>query len=608
MQFNSEQLKAIRHGEGPALVIAGPGSGKTSVLTNRIKNLIEEYKVNPENILVITFSKAASVEMQNRFINLCGKEFYSVNFGTFHSVFFQIIHSVYNYNTNNILNLRQKRELMMHAIKATGVLENPENEFVDTLLNEVSGYMNSNEMAKINSATNISTEQFLMIYREYGDSKKSIGKIDFEDMLVIVRDLFRERRSVLDEYRKRFKYILIDEYQDINSIQYDIVKMLAGTSANLWVCGDDDQSIYGFRGARPEYMLGFIRDYPKAGVYRLSVNYRCSSKIIQIAGLTIEENSNRFAKNIECGSGKEGFVKVIACESTLQEYEYIEEIISKNKGRSIALLLRTNNEASRYADILRGRKIACNMREKAVNPYESECYRIFYNYLKLADNNTGQMNIKYLLPVINKPVRYIRRDSIKGDSISFEELIKANSGRRNLLFIIKSMEYHMHKLKQFKDLYSRINYIRKGIGIDKYMSENLMGGDKYISYLATADWLQDSSRIFGTVDEMNEYAKAYGEYVQDTAHDLKTGTGSGDSVSVMTFHASKGLEFDIVIIPHVNEGVVPHKKAVGEDVEEERRLFYVAMTRAKDELYISYIEGGLGEKHLKSRFLYKLVK
>ncbi|MBQ0027340.1 MAG: UvrD-helicase domain-containing protein [Lachnospiraceae bacterium] len=238
MQFNSEQLKAIRHGEGPALVIAGPGSGKTSVLTNRIKNLIEEYKVNPENILVITFSKAASVEMQNRFINLCGKEFYSVNFGTFHSVFFQIIHSVYNYNTNNILNLRQKRELMLHAIKATGVLENPENEFVDTLLNEVSGYMNSNEMAKINSATNISTEQFLMIYREYGHSKKSIGKIDFEDMLVIVRDLFRERRSVLDEYRKRFKYILIDEYQDINSIQYDIVKMLAGTSANLWVCGD----------------------------------------------------------------------------------------------------------------------------------------------------------------------------------------------------------------------------------------------------------------------------------------------------------------------------------------------------------------------------------
>lgn len=238
MQFNSEQLKAIKHGDGPALVIAGPGSGKTAVLTNRIKFLIESKSIPPENILVITFSKAASYEMQNRFVNLCGENFYPVNFGTFHSIFFQIIHSVYNYNTSNIMSLWNKREFMRHAIKESGILDNAENEMIDCLISDVSFYKNSNESCEVKSSSNITNDQFIKIYKEYRSAQIAAGKIDFEDMLLIVRNLFAKNKNILREYQEKYRYILIDEYQDINLIQYEIIRMLAGREANLWVCGD----------------------------------------------------------------------------------------------------------------------------------------------------------------------------------------------------------------------------------------------------------------------------------------------------------------------------------------------------------------------------------
>lgn len=238
LQFNSEQLKAISHGEGPALVIAGPGSGKTAVLTHRIKYLIEENNISPENILVITFSKAASMEMQNRFIKICGEEFYPVNFGTFHSIFFQILSNVENYNVNSILKLKEKRELMSRAIFNARILDNPEKELIDELLSDVSFYKNSDETGKIDSVTNITEEQFLKIYREYCELQKSYNKIDFEDMLLNVKRIFQQNSQILARYQNMYKYILVDEYQDINSIQYEIIRLLAGKTANLWVCGD----------------------------------------------------------------------------------------------------------------------------------------------------------------------------------------------------------------------------------------------------------------------------------------------------------------------------------------------------------------------------------
>ena len=305
MKLSKIQLDAVRVTEGPALIIAGPGSGKTTVLTNRIKFLIEEHKVAPEEILVITFSKAAALEMRTRFYSMCEDSFYPVTFGTFHSVFFQIIHTQYHYNTSHILTLQKKRELMRLALKRSRIIDYPENELVDTLLKEVAYYKNTNESADFKSDTNINSEMWKIAYKQYRDLQIAENKIDFEDMLLIVRNLFRKNREVLTHYRSMYKYILIDEYQDINDIQYDCVRMLAGERANLWVCGDDDQSIYGFRGANPKIMLGFTDDYPNATVVKLTDNYRSSKRIVEAAGRVIAENQNRFNKDIR-GMGAEG--------------------------------------------------------------------------------------------------------------------------------------------------------------------------------------------------------------------------------------------------------------------------------------------------------------
>lgn len=610
MQFNPEQLKAIRHGDGPALVIAGPGSGKTAVLTNRIKFLIENHNVLPESILVITFSKAASIEMRNRFTTLCGENFYPVNFGTFHSVFFQIIHSVYNYNTSNIMTLRQKRELMRYAIRNASVLNNPENELIDCLISDVSFYKNNNEQCEVKSSSNISYEQFRLIYKEYRNAQIASGKIDFEDMLLIVRNLFSKKENILSEYQSRYQYILIDEYQDINSIQYEIVRMLAGNKANLWVCGDDDQAIYGFRGSKPEYMLRFGMDYPQVATYRLNINYRCANKIIEKAKQLIGENKKRFDKNIEGCNSKDGIFELCPCENKNKEYELIKNIIDENIDNSIAILLRTNIEASRYADILRSSGIKCSMTEKAINPYDSLVYKTLYYYLKLAEEDSENMSTQYLLPVLNKPVRYIRRDSINGAKIGFRQLLENNKEKRNAYFIIKTFEYHMKKLKEMTDLYSKINYIRKAIGIDGYIKEQSIEQDKVQSMLELADWIQDNSRNFLNVDEMNEYADRYMDIINDNSNEFYNIDMTDDNVlvNIMTYHASKGLEFDVVILPHVNEGFVPHKKAVGEEVEEERRLFYVAMTRARHSLYITYLNGNKKEHYMPSRFIYSIKK
>ena len=354
-------------------------------------------------------------------------------------------------------------------------------------------------------------------------------------------------------------------------------------------------------------MLGFCDDYSNAKVYRLNVNYRCADIIIEKAGIIISSNANRFDKNIIGHNDNGGIFKLIPCENPHKEYESITDIINREGNGSVAILLRTNAEASRYADMLRNSNIDCIMEEKAYNPYESPYYKIIYNYLKLADGNLNAMDVNYLLPILNKPLRYIRRDCIKGSRVSFNDILEANLNKRNMQFIIKTFEYHMKKMSLLTDLYSRINYIRKAIGIDKYIKETVSNGSKILSAMEILDWIQDSSRRFCNINEMHEYATRYSEDIVNKGAEYPE-KGNRKSVDIMTYHASKGLEYDTIILPHVNEGVVPHKRAIGAEVEEERRLFYVAMTRAKKNLYILFLQGNSKNKYMISRFLYKILK
>lgn len=606
MKLSKIQLDAVRVTEGPALVIAGPGSGKTTVLTNRIKFLIEEHKVAPEEILVITFSKAAALEMRTRFYSMCEDSFYPVTFGTFHSVFFQIIHTQYHYNTSHILTLQKKRELMRLALKRSRIIDYPENELVDTLLKEVAYYKNTNESADFKSDTNINSEMWKIAYKQYRDLQIAENKIDFEDMLLIVRNLFRKNREVLTHYRSIYKYILIDEYQDINDIQYDCVRMLAGDRANLWVCGDDDQSIYGFRGANPKIMLSFTNDYPNATVVKLTDNYRSSKRIVEAAGRVIAENRNRFNKDIR-GMGADGIpVELIHTKDEEEEDSRILEMINNTDKpyTDIAILLRTNIQATRFADLLRRNDIPYSIKDSVVNPFMNAFFFDILSYLRLRDSMVSQsdFSIRDLLRILNKPSRYLRSDLINTGAKCLDEVIESLSG--NLMYSqpLKVLKVQLRSMEKM-DMYESINFIRKGIGYDNYMKLRLMNRDRFSEYMENMNWIQDMAK---TCDDLNELI-----YLSEHYEEMFKGNenAAGEGVHLMTYHGSKGLEFDTVILPRINEGVVPGNRSRDtESIEEERRMFYVAMTRAKNRLIISFKIGTRLKPALPSRFINCLLK
>lgn len=605
LKLSKIQLDAVRVTEGPALVIAGPGSGKTTVLTNRIKFLIEEHHVAPEEILVITFSKAAALEMRTRFYSICEDSFYPVTFGTFHSVFFQIIHTQYHYNTSHILTLQKKRELMRLALRRSHIIDFPENELVDTLLKEVAYYKNTNERCDFKSDTNINRDMWLMAYRQYRDLQIAENKIDFEDMLLIVRNLFRKNLEVLTHYRSMYKYILIDEYQDINDIQYDCVRMLAGERANLWVCGDDDQSIYGFRGANPKIMLGFTDDYPNATVVKLTDNYRSSKRIVESAGRVIAENQNRFNKDIR-GMGAEGIpVELIHTKDEEEEDSRILGMI-KNSDKpytDYAILLRTNILATRFAELLRRNDIPYSIKDSVVNPFVNPYFYDCLSYLRLRESIVSQsaFSIRDLLRILNKPSRYLRSDLINTGTHSLDEVIEKLSG--NLMYsqplkVLRSQLMSMERM----DMYESINFIRKGIGYDNYMKLKLMNKDRFFEYMENMNWIQDMAKSCDDLKELVHLSEHYEEI-------LGNENDSIEGVHLMTYHGSKGLEFDTVILPRINEGVVPgNRSRDAESIEEERRMFYVAMTRAKNRLVISFKTGTRLKPALPSRFINCLLK
>ena len=307
--FNKPQSEAITHGKGPALILAGPGSGKTLVITQRVKNLIEKQHIRPSNILVITFTKAAATQMKERFTILMGEGRYPVTFGTFHAVFFSVLKNAYHYTAQNIIREEKKYQILYDIIHRMELEYEDEQEFMSGVLAEISLVKNEGIDLAHYYAKNCAADIFRKIYQQYEAGKQRAGLIDFDDMLVYTYELFRERKDILVLWQKQYPYILIDEFQDINKLQFEIVKMMALPHNNLFVVGDDDQSIYRFRGSKPELMLGFTKSYPDAEKILLDTNYRSDREIIKAAGNLIAHNSERFSKKIMAQSAQPGEVE-----------------------------------------------------------------------------------------------------------------------------------------------------------------------------------------------------------------------------------------------------------------------------------------------------------
>lgn len=613
MSLNQAQLRAVAHKDGPCMVLAGPGSGKTLTIAKRIEYLITEYKVRPEEILVITFTKYAANEMKERFRKVMGRSGIPVTFGTFHGIYYGILKWAYRLDQRNILSDREKYELLGQAAARmeweAAEYAGEENEYLQELAAEIGNVKNHCRDIGVYKSRRYDTRRFRELYLAYEEEKKRLRKIDFEDMILYCRELFLKRPDILKKWQKKFRYILVDEFQDVNQAQYDVVRMLAAPEDNLFVVGDDDQSVYGFRGAKPGIMLDFRKDYKEAKQILLDINYRSPAYVVDGALRVIDHNQERFDKKITACKGKGETIHIQEVKDPVEEGEYVLEKIREYYEKGIpydemAVLYRTSLEVRTLAEILAEDQIPFDIKEKPGNLYDHFIGKDMASYLHLAQ---GDCERRYFLQIANRPKRYISRDSMEGGRVSYESLRNFYCDKDWMMDRIDQLEWDMKMIRD-KTPFAAIQYIRKGIGYDEFLREYAACRKKPEEELtAVLDEIQQNSRSFQTIGEWLAHVKHYKEVMQEKNAAARDKREDKKGVSLMTMHGAKGLEFRLVFIIEGNEGCIPYRKAdMREELEEERRLFYVAMTRAKEKLIISYVKEKNGKDLCPSRFVEEL--
>lgn len=607
MSLNPSQVQAVIHKDGPCMVLAGPGSGKTLTITKRIEYLIGKHHVSPEEILVITFTKAASIEMKERFVRLCGQKAGPVTFGTFHGIYYGILKWAYRMNASNILSEEQKYQLLKQVIGRMEIDIDDEKDFLQGIAGEIGNIKNNQIPLAEYESLNCSEEVFREIFEQYEKERKRLKKIDFDDMLVLVYELFKKRPDILSMWQRKFRYILIDEFQDINQVQYDVIRMLAAPENNLFIVGDDDQSIYRFRCARPDIMLGFKKDYPDTKEILLDVNYRSTKAIVNGAARVIRHNVNRYPKQIITTNEQGETVHIQEVRHPIEESKYVVSQIQEAKKRGIpsseiAVLFRTNVEARALAETFMEYNMPFRMKERMPNLYEHFIAQDLTTYLKMA---LGDRSRKSFLAIMNRPNRYIGRDSVEGTTISFESLRKFYCDKDWMLDRIDQLEVDFRILKNMAP-YGAIQYIRKHIGYDEFLKEYAAFRKINMEDLKEVlREIEERAKAFRTIEEWFTHIEEYSEELKRQSQQKET---DPEAITFMTMHGSKGLEFDLVFIIGANETITPYKKAeTKEEVEEERRMFYVAMTRARKKLIISYTKERNGKSMAQSRFVGELL-
>ena len=608
MGFNQAQKKAVTHGEGPCLVLAGPGSGKTLTIVNRIKYLIEEYKVRPEEILVVTFTRFAAAEMKSRLCALMGKQTLPVTVGTFHGIYYGILKWAYRMGQQNILSEEEKYQILRSAAGKQKMEVFDEEDFIQDIAAEIGKIKNNRIDPDEFVSEKCSADAFRNIYREYERQRKKLKKIDFDDMLVLCYELFASRPDVLAQWQKKFRYILIDEFQDINRIQYDVIRMLAKPEDNLFVVGDDDQAIYGFRGADSSLMFRFREDYPGAEQILLGMNYRSTANIVRNSLKVIGHNEKRFEKDLRAERDNGACLHVQEVRDPNEEAQYILDEIEKQteagvRPEDIAVLFRIHTDARPVVEALLERRISFQMKEHLPNLYNHFIAKDIQAYFRMA---LGERKRQDFLQVMNRPKRYIGRDSIAGSAVSFEEMRKFYCDKEWMMNRIDQFEWDVKMLRKMAP-YAAIQYIRKRIGYDDFLKDYALTHNvNKADLFEVLSEIEEAAKPYASLEEWFGHVQEYTEALRlkERQRSLKQ-----DGVRLMTIHAAKGLEFDTVFLIEANEGRIPYKKAKTEqETEEERRLFYVAMTRAKEVLKICYVKTKNGKEVSPSRFVEELLE
>lgn len=618
MVFSKEQKSAIHFKDGPALVLAGPGSGKTTVIVNRIISLIKEHSVSPSSILVITFTKAAAKSMRQRFLSLTGESYVSVTFGTFHAVFFSMLRHAYNYSAGSIIKADIQYNYIRNAAMGFELEYTDENEMVTGIISEISRVKSNRLCIDTYEAVSCPAATFRLIYKKYENMLISRRMIDYDDMIIMCYELLSKRADYRKAWQDKYKYILVDEFQDINKAQYDTIKLIAGKQANLFVVGDDDQSIYAFRGSKPDIMLGLSTEYRDIVQMYLNTNYRCSSEIVAGARSLIEYNKVRFAKDIRSCGMCSGRIKVCKMADIEEEALYlskeVRELIADGiKPEEIAVISRTNIISNIYYTRLNSDGVACRTLTAVHNIYDSWLMQDIAAYMRLSQ---GMYDKENAVRIINKPSRYIKRALIT-QPFNFEHLRKCYDGDEGLIKIINDMQFDIKMLSHMSP-YAAVNYILKGIGYEDYINEEIIRKrlNKEEVYAKLTE-IKTLSRKYMDIKQWLKYIDEQAEKTkQENKSDKRQGNqknsdekDSAGAVNIYTMHSCKGLEFKAVFIMDVCEDIIPYNKAVlDNEIEEERRLMYVAMTRAKEKLYLVYPIKRYGHDTAASRFISEIDK
>lgn len=595
--FNKSQIQAISHMDGPAMVLAGPGSGKTTVITHRIKNLIEKAEVRPENILVVTFTKAAAISMQKRFSTLMnGGKGQPVTFGTFHSVFYKILRKSRRYEATEILSERQKTDYIREIIGRYGISSNDISELSQNIINDIGNIKGNMLNAQEYEPSCCKKEDFIKVYNAYNLELKKDGKMDFDDILRECYLLLCENHTILEQWRELYKYILIDEFQDINRIQMNIIELLASPLNNIFVVGDDDQSIYGFRGAKPEIMIEFKDYYPEAELIVLDVNYRSTQSIINVAGRVIENNKTRLDKCAHANNDKDFQPDIRKFRNQVEELKFVVSKIKEYEKQGIslsemAILVRNNSQIQEISSFLKNRKIEAESGKHRSNIYNGMVAKDILSYVRGALKFDGTYFNEDLIYVLNKPQRYISRQVVLSVNMNISAVRRIYSKNN-----IDSFLFHIEMIRKLPPQ-AALSYIRKGAGYEEYLRLYAIENNIPMSgLLKQLEQLVQECSKFNTLEQwINSIDSAQNSEGQNFG---KKSSGEGDTnnrINIMTMHGSKGLEFKAVFIVDANQGIIPTSKALRErDFEEERRLFYVAITRAIDYLNIYAVEERLG--------------
>lgn len=604
MQFNKAQIQAIQHNKGPCMVIAGPGSGKTTVLTHRVRYLIDRCGVKPSDILVITFTKAAAEQMKFKFKGLSEGRSSAVTFGTFHAVFFTILKAAYNYSARCIITPQVQHEFVKDQIHRLELEYDDEKEAVDGVLSEISRVKGEAVNIDEYESRCIPPQSFRIIYMAYDDMLVRKHLIDFDDMIVQCRELLMQREDYRRAWQNKYKYILIDEFQDINKAQFDVVRILADEYRNLFVVGDDDQSIYGFRGSAPQIMLDFNKYYSDAVRIDMCINYRSTGNIVFASRAVAEENEHRYYKDITTYNSQGDTVSVYEFNSLNDEKAFLVSEIRRLidtgiAADDIAVLSRTNVIGNMYMSRLESDGIPCCDYSVVQDIYEHWISKDILTYIRIALGSRERIDF---LRIINKPLRYISRSYITQPA-DINALKRGYEGNEQMSKQVEKLVSDISMIRSMSP-FAAVNYIRKGVGYDEYIRNYIY------------EHKADKEELYNVLDELAHRASQYMslsqwldgivEYIRQCDKDRQNNTADG--VHMLTMHGSKGLEYKIVLVMDACEGIIPYNKSIlDEQIEEERRLFYVAMTRAKEKLYLLYPKQRYNKDTTRSRFIEEVL-